>query len=79
MAGQSFMLTVMHVRIICSRAGTCYAKLDGVGSGPAGGELDGESHAAAVRSSAGLLILGNHSALMPAGRPGGPVAGGRGR
>ena len=30
------------------------ASLDGAGRGPAGGELDGESHAAAVRSSAAL-------------------------
>ena len=29
-------------------------ELDGVGGGPAGGQLDGESHAAAVRGSAAL-------------------------
>ena len=67
--------------IIRSRAGTCYAKLDGVGvAAPAGGELDGESHAAAVRSSAALEAGRGAGGRKPAvhlvdSRPSGCLAG----
>ena len=54
LTGESFMLTVMHVRLSALAPARATQSWTAWSGGPAGGEFDGESHAAAVRSSAAL-------------------------
>ena len=79
-ADGSFMITVMHVRLSALAPARATQKLDGVGGGPAGGELDGGYHAAAVRSSAALEAGRGAGGRKPAvhlvdSRPSGCLAG----